>query len=113
DDVSRRRAVVGRIVQHYRIVARLGAGGMGEVYRAQDLRLGRDVALKFLPQALKSDPESRARLLNEARAASMLRSPHIAVTYDIAEHGGTDFIVMEFVEGELLSARVAQGPLPL
>ena len=84
---------------------------MGEVYRAQDLRLGRDVALKFLPQALKSDPESRARLLNEARAASMLRSPHIAVTYDIGEHGGTDFIVMEFVEGELLSARVAQGPL--
>jgi len=105
--------VVGTIIQHYRVGARLGAGGMGEVYRAQDLRLGRDVALKFLPQALKSDPESRARLLNEARAASMLRSPHIAVTYDIGEHGGTDFIVMEFVEGELLSARVAQGPLPL
>jgi tetratricopeptide (TPR) repeat protein len=103
--------VVGTIIQHYRVGARLGAGGMGEVYRAQDLRLGRDVALKFLPQALKSDPESRARLLNEARAASMLRSPHIAVTYDIGEHGGTDFIVMEFVEGELLSARVAQGPL--
>lgn len=105
--------MVGTIVQHYRVGARLGAGGMGEVYRAEDLRLGRDVALKFLPAALKSDPESRARLLNEARAASMLRSPNIAVTYDIGEHDGSDFIVMEFVEGELLSARAAQGPLPL
>jgi tetratricopeptide (TPR) repeat protein len=104
--------VVGSIVQHYRVVARLGAGGMGEVYRAEDMRLGRDVALKFLPPALKADPESRARLLNEARAASVLRSPNIAITYDISEHGGSDFIVMEFVEGELLSARVAQGPLP-
>ncbi len=85
---------------------------MGEVYRAEDLRLGREVALKFLPPALKADPESRARLLNEARAASLLRSPHIAITYDIGEHGGSDFIVMEYVDGELLSARVAQGPLP-
>ncbi|HEX6972811.1 MAG TPA: protein kinase [Vicinamibacterales bacterium] len=103
----------GATVQHYRIGERLGAGGMGEVYRAEDLRLGRPVALKFLPQALKSDPESRARLLNEARAASMLRSPNIAVTYDIGEDGGSDFIVMEFVEGELLSSRVSKGPLPV
>ena len=86
---------------------------MGEVYRAEDLRLGRPVALKFLPAGLKSDPESRARLLNEARAASMLRSPNIAVTYDIGEDGGTDFIVMEYVDGELLSARSAKGPLPV
>jgi eukaryotic-like serine/threonine-protein kinase len=86
---------------------------MGEVYRAEDLRLGRQVALKFLPTGLKSDPESRARLLNEARAASMLRSPNIAVTYDIGEDGGTDFIVMEYVDGELLSALVAKGPLPM
>jgi non-specific serine/threonine protein kinase len=84
---------------------------MGEVYRAEDLRLGRQVALKFLPAGVKSDPESRARLLNEARAASMLRSPNIAVTYDIGEHEGTDFIVMEYVDGELLSTRVARGPL--
>jgi tetratricopeptide (TPR) repeat protein/predicted Ser/Thr protein kinase len=104
--------VVGSVVQHYRIVSRLGAGGMGEVYRAEDLRLGREVALKFLPAALKADPESRARLLNEARAASVLRSPNIAITYDISEHAGSDFIVMEFVEGELLSARVSKGPLP-
>ncbi len=85
---------------------------MGEVYRGEDTRLGRSVALKFLPQSLKSDPESRARLLNEARAASMLRSPNIAVTYDIGEEAGADFIVMEYVDGELLSSRVAKGPLP-
>lgn len=105
--------VTGTTVQHYRIAERLGAGGMGEVYRAEDTRLGRPVALKFLPPALKSDPESRARLLNEARAASLLRSPNIAVTYDIGEEGGTDFIVMEYVDGELLSARVARGPVPV
>ena len=86
---------------------------MGEVYRAEDVRLGRPVALKFLPSDLKADPDSRARLLNEARAASLLRSPNIAVTYDIGEHRGADFIVMEYVEGELLSARAAKGPLPI
>ncbi len=104
--------MIGTTVQHYRIGERLGAGGMGEVYRGEDTRLGRPVALKFLPPSLKSDPESRARLLNEARAASMLRSPNIAVTYDIGEEAGTDFIVMEYVDGELLSARLAAGPLP-
>ena len=111
DATTDRELVVGTIVQHYRITKRLGAGGMGEVYLAQDVRLGRPVALKFLPASLKADPESRARLLNEARAASVLRSPNIAVTYDIGEYGGADFIVMEYVEGELLSARVANGPL--
>jgi serine/threonine protein kinase/Tfp pilus assembly protein PilF len=106
--------VVGTTVQHYRITQRLGAGGMGEVYRADDLRLGRSVALKFLPATLKADPDSRARLLNEARAASLLKSANIAVTYDIGEGpDGSDFIVMEFVDGELLSNRVAKGPLPI
>ncbi len=103
--------LIGTTVQHYRIGERLGAGGMGEVYRGEDIRLGRPVALKFLPANLKADPESRARLLNEARAASLLRSPNIAVTYDIGESSGADFIVMEYVEGELLSSRVARGPL--
>jgi tetratricopeptide (TPR) repeat protein/predicted Ser/Thr protein kinase len=105
--------LIGSTVQHYRVDQRLGAGGMGEVYRAEDLRLGRQVALKFLPSALKTDPDSRARLLNEARAASLLRSPNIAVTYDINDVDGTDFIVMEYVEGELLSQRVAKGPLAI
>ncbi len=86
---------------------------MGEVYRGEDTRLGRPVALKFLPPSLKFDPESRARLLNEARAASMLRSPNIAVTYDIGEQDGADFIVMEYVDGELLSSIVARGALPV
>ena len=105
--------MLGDTIQHYRIGQKLGEGGMGEVYLAEDVRLGRPVALKLLPAALKADPESRARLLNEARAASLLRSPNIAVTYDIGEHAGTDFIVMEYVEGQLLSSRVAQGPLPV
>lgn len=113
-DSSRPRSeVVGTTIKHYRIDERLGAGGMGEVYRGEDTRLGRPVALKFLPASLKSDSESRARLLNEARAASLLRSPNIAVTYDIGEEEGTDFIVMEYVDGELLSDRVARGPLPV
>jgi serine/threonine protein kinase len=105
--------VVGTTIKHYRVDERLGAGGMGEVYRGEDTRLGRPVALKFLPASLKSDPESRARLLNEARAASILRSPNIAVTYDIGEEGGTDFIVMEYVDGELLSSRVSRGAVPV
>jgi serine/threonine protein kinase/tetratricopeptide (TPR) repeat protein len=105
--------VVGTTIKHYRVDERLGAGGMGEVYRGEDTRLGRPVALKFLPASLKSDPESRARLLNEARAASILRSPNIAVTYDIGEESGTDFIVMEYVDGELLSSRIAHGPIPV
>lgn len=105
--------LIGTTVQHYRIGERLGAGGMGEVYRGEDVRLGRPVALKFLSPALKADPESRARLLNEARAASLLRSPNIAVTYDIGDYAGADFIVMEFVDGETLAARVAKGPLPV
>jgi non-specific serine/threonine protein kinase len=104
--------IVGSDVGHYHVLRKLGEGGMGEVYLAEDARLGRPVALKFLPAALKADPDSRARLLNEARAASLLRSPNIAVTYDIDEYAGADFIVMEFVEGELLSTRVKQGPLP-
>jgi len=101
--------VIGTTIQHYRIGERLGAGGMGEVYRAEDIRLGRSVALKFLPHNLKADPESRARLFTEARAASMLRSPNIAVTYDIGEASGTDFIVMEYVEASCCPRVSRQG----
>jgi tetratricopeptide (TPR) repeat protein/predicted Ser/Thr protein kinase len=103
----------GQQFLHYRILERVGAGGMGEVFRAEDTRLERIVALKFLQAALQSDPESRSRFLREARAASALRSPTIAAIYDIVEHEGSVFIAMEYVEGELLSARVARGPLPL
>ncbi len=86
---------------------------MGEVYLAEDTRLGRRVALKSLTTADRADPEARARLVREAQAAALLRSPHVAVTYDLVEQGKSIFIAMEYVEGELLSARIARGPLPL
>ena len=86
---------------------------MGEVYIAEDRRLGRQVALKFLPPDRRRDADSRARLFREAQAASLLQSPHIAVTYDLVEHDDAMFIAMEYVEGELISERVARGPLPV
>jgi TolB-like protein/predicted Ser/Thr protein kinase len=105
--------VAGSHLLHYRVIERLGAGGMGEVFLAEDTRLGRQVALKFLTSADAQDPEARARLIREARAASVLRSPNVAVTYDLVEHGSDLFIAMEYVEGELLSERVARGPMPV
>jgi TolB-like protein/Tfp pilus assembly protein PilF len=86
---------------------------MGEVYLAEDSRLGRRVALKFLTGALDAAPEARARLVREAQVAAQLRSPHIAVAYDLVEHETGIFIAMEYVEGELLSARIARGALPV
>jgi serine/threonine protein kinase/tetratricopeptide (TPR) repeat protein len=105
--------MTGRVFLHYRIGDRLGAGGMGEVYRAEDTRLGRSVALKFLPSSYQYDPDRRERFLTEARAASALRSPYIAAIHDIGEHEGSAFIVMEYVEGLLLSQMVERGPLQL
>jgi non-specific serine/threonine protein kinase len=103
--------MTGRTVLHYVIGEQLGAGGMGAVYRAQDTKLGRDVALKFLPASYQYDPDRRERFFREARAASALRSPNTAAIYDIGEYDGTSFIVMEFVEGTTLSATLGHGPL--
>src|SRR5262245_38601434 len=105
--------MTGRNVLHYMIGERLGAGGMGEVYLAQDTKLSRPVALKFLPASYQYDPDRRERFLREARAASALRSPYTAAIYDIGEYEGSSFLVMEFVEGKTLLARIGGGPLPV
>ncbi len=97
----------------YEILDALGAGGMGEVYRARDARLGRDVAIKVLPAHLSANPEVRARFEREARAISHLNHPHICTLYDIGHHDGTNYLVMELLEGETLAHRLAKGPLPL
>jgi serine/threonine protein kinase/tetratricopeptide (TPR) repeat protein len=104
--------VISETVSHYRVQRQLGVGGMGEVYLAEDLRLGRQVALKFLPASYQYDSERRNRFLKEARAASALRSPNIAAIYDIGEHDGAMFIAMEYVEGEVLSQRIDRRTLP-
>jgi len=96
----------------YQIKAPLGAGGMGEVYRARDTRLGRDVAVKVLPQHLSSSPEDRARFKREAKTISSLNHPHICVLHDVGQEGETDYLVMELVEGETLAQGLARGPLP-
>jgi hypothetical protein len=97
----------------YEIVAPLGAGGMGEVYRARDSRLNREVAIKVLSGHLSERPEVRARFEREAKTISSLNHPHICTLFDIGREGETNFLVMELIEGETLAARIARGPLPL
>jgi len=97
----------------YEIVAPLGAGGMGEVYRARDTRLERDVAIKVLPPRLSADPAGRARFEREAKTISSLNHPHVCTLFDVGREGETDFLVMELVEGESLGDRLVRGALPL
>lgn len=97
----------------YQIVAPLGAGGMGEVYRARDTRLDRTVAIKTLLPDLLADPALRARFEREARAVSSLDHPNICVVHDVGREGDIEYLVMQYVEGETLAARLARGPLPL
>src|SRR6516162_777380 len=97
----------------YEIVSPLGAGGMGEVYRAKDTRLDRTVAVKILPEHLAANSEARQRFEREARSISALNHPNICVLHDIGSQNGTSYLVMEFVEGETLDERLQRGPLPL
>ena len=97
----------------YEIQSLLGTGGMGEVYRARDTRLGRDVAIKVLPAHLCSDPDLRQRMEREAKAISSLNHPHICTLHDVGSQDGIDFLVMEHLEGETLADRLQRGALPL
>jgi len=106
--------MIGNIIGQYRIVSRIGAGGMGEVFLAEDTRLERKAAIKFLLAELAADPERRQRFLKEARAASALNHPHVCVVYDVGETtDGLPYIAMEFVEGRSLHAMLKEGPLEI
>src|ERR1700728_3300528 len=97
----------------YEVLAPLGAGGMGEVYRARDTRLDRTVAVKILPTHLSDNPEAKQRFEREARTISSLNHPHICTLHDVGSQDGTSYLVMEYVQGETLEARLQKGPLSL
>src|SRR5215469_12433127 len=105
--------MISETIGHYHVREKLGAGGMGEVYRATDSRLGRDVALKVLPEAFACDADRMARFEREAKVLASLNHPQIASIYGLEESGSTRLLVMELVEGPTLNERIKQGPIPI
>src|SRR5215472_11158713 len=103
----------GTMFGPYEILAGIGAGGMGEVYRAKDTKLGREVALKVLPATFTNDPDRVARFRREAQVLASLNHPHIGAIYGLDEANGTQFLVLELVDGESLDKRIARGPIPV